>query len=242
MMGGYCISGSVVDLTVRSGDNITLYCNCKTSSKEFLVWYRNCTHENQPSLVLKLEEDSWKPTTDQATLVNSLSRFHFVKNQSSGSYDLLIINISYSDEGLYYCGIGKRKVEQTSVINLKYIYRYGSIFTRILINSSNQHYSTSTSTDCLTTPDCSMCWKLLFILCPASSVFSSFLVSLLVHHICQKKVDQPKPEMSGKARRNQDEDVFYATVKTGQATQRPKKKMTYSSEFCTYSAINTSKL
>ncbi|KAL3996402.1 Rho guanine nucleotide exchange factor 25 [Sarotherodon galilaeus] len=230
MMGGNCISGSVVDLTVRSGDNITLYCNCKTSSKEFLVWYRNCTHENQPSLVLKLEEDSWKPTTDQATLVNSLSRFHFVKNQSSGSYDLLIINISYSDEGLYY------------LINLKYIYRYGSIFTRILINSSNQHYSTSTSTDCLTTPDCSMCWKLLFILCPASSVFSSFLVSLLVHHICQKKVDQPKPEMSGKARRNQDEDVFYATVKTSQATQRPKKKITYSSEFCTYSAINTSKL
>lgn len=132
--GGNYISGSVVERVVRSGDNITLYCNCKTSSKEFLVWYRNCTHDNQPSLVLKLEEDSWKSTTDQATLVNSLSRFHFVKNQSSGSYDLLIINISYSDEGLYYCGIGMLKVEQTSVISLKYIYRYGSITTRILIS------------------------------------------------------------------------------------------------------------
>ncbi len=47
------ISGSVLEVTIRPGDNITLYCDCKASTGEYMVWYRNCSHENQPSLVLK---------------------------------------------------------------------------------------------------------------------------------------------------------------------------------------------
>uniref|UniRef100_A0A3Q0S579 Ig-like domain-containing protein n=1 Tax=Amphilophus citrinellus TaxID=61819 RepID=A0A3Q0S579_AMPCI len=128
------ISGSVVDLTVRLGENITLYCDCKISTEEYIVWYRNCTHENQPRLVLQLKEDPWKQISDRATSVNSLPRFHFVKSQFSGSYDLLIMNISDSDEGLYYCGTEKEHLVDEASVKVKYVHRYGSNTTRILIS------------------------------------------------------------------------------------------------------------
>ncbi|XP_026026635.1 uncharacterized protein LOC113024125 isoform X2 [Astatotilapia calliptera] len=236
--GGDWISGSVVDLTVRLGENITLYCDSTKPPEEYIVWYRNCTHENQPPLVLKLTKDSWKPICNRATLVNSLPRFHFVNNQSSGSYDLLIVNISDSDEGLYYCGTEQKQLQDKKDINLEFVQSYGSVVTRIKINFSDPHSSILTGQ---TSPqDCGMCWKLLFILCATFAALSSLLVSLLVHYLCQKTVDQQRPETSGKTRRTQDEDVLYATVETRQATERSKKKITYSSDLCTYSTVKTS--
>ncbi|CAI5680221.1 unnamed protein product [Oreochromis niloticus] len=238
--GGHWISGSVVDLRVRSGENVTLNCDCKTSTnKEYIVWYRNCTHENQPPLVLKQKEDPWKQISDQKSLLNSLARFHFVENNSSGSYDLLIMNISDSDEGLYYCGTEKDHLEEHGSVQVKYVHRYSNIRTRILINASD---TTSTHERTPQVEACGMCWKLLFVLCPTFAVVPSLLVSLLVHHYCQKTVDHQRPKTSQQTRKNQDEDVFYATVETRQATQRQKKKITHSSDFCTYSAINTSGL
>lgn len=43
-----------------------------------------------------------------------------------------------------------------------------------------------TSTHHLSPEDCGMCWMLLFSLCPAFAVVSSFVSSLLVHQFCQK--------------------------------------------------------
>uniref|UniRef100_A0A4W6G8H9 Ig-like domain-containing protein n=1 Tax=Lates calcarifer TaxID=8187 RepID=A0A4W6G8H9_LATCA len=128
-----CSVAFQLQVTVRPGDNITLYCDCKASAEEFIVWYQNCTHENQPSLVLKLKEDPWKPTSNPANYINSLPRFHFVKNRSFDSYDLLIMNITNSDEGLYYCGAGQRKVEDEKYITSKNVYSYGNV-TRILLS------------------------------------------------------------------------------------------------------------
>uniref|UniRef100_A0A3Q3EKX4 Ig-like domain-containing protein n=1 Tax=Labrus bergylta TaxID=56723 RepID=A0A3Q3EKX4_9LABR len=89
-----CVCGSELKVTVRPGDNITLYCDCKRSTGVYIMWYRNCSHENQPSLVLKRNTGSWTESLPP--------NFHLLKNQSSDSYDLLILNITESDEGLYY--------------------------------------------------------------------------------------------------------------------------------------------
>ena len=96
------ISGSVLE--VKRGDNITLYCDCKPSTAVYIVWFRNCSHENQPSLVLtqKRYEDPQK-----------FHRYKLVKNSSSDSYNLFITNVSASDEGLYYCGTAKREDQLT---------------------------------------------------------------------------------------------------------------------------------
>ncbi|XP_018551115.1 uncharacterized protein LOC108896452 [Lates calcarifer] len=228
------ISGSVSVMTVSPGDNITLYCDYKTSSGVYIVWYRNCSHENQPRLVLelKLKPDTWKSSID---VLNPFPRFHFVRNQSSESYDMQIINITDSDEGLYYCGTMELKVESKEVITTQYVYQYSNTTTRIIFNSSEFHHHE-------TQQDCGVCWTLLFSLCPAICVLSSLLSSLLVYHRCQKtakelKANKERPDNRGQTREDKNEDVCYAALEVHQTSQTPKRTKTQSS--ATYSAINS---
>ncbi|XP_033985270.1 uncharacterized protein LOC117481622 isoform X4 [Trematomus bernacchii] len=227
-------SGSELEMTVRPGENITLYCDCKSSTGVYIVWYRNCSHENQPSLVL--DKNVWTKSSTADHIMNPLPRFHFVRNFSSDTYDLLIINITETDEGLYYCGTEQLKVEKEEHITRRHLYKYGNISTKIqftvLDSSEPDHQETP--------QDCNgVCWMLLFSLCPAVAALSSLLSSLLVYHLCKKEepqTDQQTPQ----TRQNQDEDVCYAAVEIRPASQRPKKKTTQSS--VTYSAINTSRM
>ncbi|XP_051241259.1 uncharacterized protein LOC127354920 isoform X2 [Dicentrarchus labrax] len=152
------------------------------------------------------------------------------------------MNVTDADEGLYYCGTKQIKVEDKEFITPRYDYRYGNVTTRIgiIVNSSEPHHTE-------TPQDCSVCWMLLFSLCPAFAVLSSLLSSLVVYHICQKKakerqVDQQKPETRGQTRLNQDEDVCYAALDIRQPSQRPKKKKTKEEDFSMYSAIKTSRM
>nr|XP_040025263.1 uncharacterized protein LOC120813332 [Gasterosteus aculeatus aculeatus] len=225
------ISGSV---TVRPGDNITLYCDCKLSSGVFIVWYRNCSHENQPPLVLKVKS-SYNLDSDTKDYLKVLHHFQFVRNSSSNSYDLLIMNITDSDEGLYYCGTEESKVEDKEFIGPKTLYRNGNVTTRISI-------SPDCSDSPLQTPEClcPLCWTLLVSLCPAIAVLSSVLSSLLVYHLCEKEAPQPD-QQTPQRRQHGDEDVCYAALEIQQISHRPKKKI-QSSDFSTYSAINTSRM
>ncbi|XP_071757957.2 uncharacterized protein LOC139913732 [Centroberyx gerrardi] len=231
------ISGSELELTVRPGDNITLYCDCKFSTGVYIVWFRNCSHENQPSLVLRTMHHSQMVTSRFPKSQNNFPRFNFVKNQSTESYDLKIKNISVSDLGLYYCGTEETKMNEKEKITQTIIYKYGNVTTRILFNSSDSEPS----------QDCGLCWRLLFTVCPASAALSS-LLSVLVYHLCQKTAKEPQDhqkrlDTGGQTSGNQDEDgVCYAALDIRQASQRPKKKKAPSSDFSTYSAINTTRM
>ncbi|XP_050926621.1 uncharacterized protein LOC108896454 isoform X2 [Lates calcarifer] len=211
-------SQSVLEVTVRPGDNITLYCDCKISTGVYIVWYRNCSHEKQPTLVLSVNYNAQTGTTKTV-----FPHFTFLRNFSSLSYDLLIMNITDSDEGLYYCGTKQPKVEEDKYISQRHIYSYGNITTRILLNSSKPHHHQPQQ-------DCSgSCWMLLFSLCPVFAVLSSLLTSLVVYQLCQKKAEQPQVDQErldtrGQRRLNQDEDVCYAALEIRQPSQRPKKK------------------
>lgn len=104
------------------------------------MWYRNCPHEKQPSLVLKtwLDRSCRRPrSTDEADVLNLLNpfpNFHLVKNKFSQSYDLLITNITDADEGLYYCGTEQAKVKDEGKIIHEFVHTYGNITTKILLH------------------------------------------------------------------------------------------------------------
>ncbi|KAM8772529.1 uncharacterized protein AB9X84_010207 [Acanthopagrus schlegelii] len=230
------VTGSVWEVSVRPGDNITLYCDCKKSSGIYIVWYRNCSHENQPPFVLKI-------TRGQAdSFLKMFPRFIFVDNTSSNSFDLLIMNITESDEGIYYCGTEHTKVEGKDHIAPKYDYSYGDITTRIILNlSKTDHCQPSRPS----TQDCRECWTLLFSLCPVSAVLSSLISTLVAYHLCRKKAKGPQVEQKPTSRHQTDqvEDVCYAALEIRQPSQRPKKKKrSQSSDFSTYSAIKTSRM
>ncbi|XP_034393317.1 uncharacterized protein LOC117733637 [Cyclopterus lumpus] len=220
-------SGSVLEVTVRPGDNVTVYCDCKVSGGVYIVWYRDCSHENQPSLVLKVKIRSLNNSTPPS--------FHFVKNFSSDSFDLLIVNITDSNEGLYYCGTEQKIVEDKEFVWEKMYYEYGNVTTRILFNSSEPHREPPR--------DGGECWILLVSLCPAFAVLSSLLSSLLVYQLCQKKAPEPQADQERpQTRLHQEEDICYAALEIRQASRRSEKKKTRSSDFSTYSAINTSRM
>ncbi|XP_041639992.1 uncharacterized protein LOC121507731 isoform X2 [Cheilinus undulatus] len=183
-----CVCGSVMEVTVNQGDNITLYCDCKTSVGVYIIWYRNCSHNNQPSLVL---------------ISRTLPpRFDFVKNQSSESYDLLIQNLTESDEGLYYCGTTEPKVEDQDKIYSRNIYSYGNLTTRIVFNSLSADNVPHMSS-----------WMLPII--PAITVLSSLISFILVYLFCQKTESQ-RAKIRTKTRmissQNQDKDVCWTQV------------------------------
>ncbi|XP_062420669.1 uncharacterized protein LOC134102911 [Pungitius pungitius] len=174
------ISGSV---SVRRGDNITLYCDCKLSTGVHIVWYRNCSHENQPPLVIKLDVRSYRLAHNQGQDTKDhlkiLPHFEFVRNFSSDSYDLLIMNITDSDEGLYYCGTRQRIVDDKELISSETVYRNGNVTTRISINSSPDHSSWNENP----VPDKP---SLLMVFGPAITILSSVIAFILVYHFYQK--------------------------------------------------------
>ncbi|XP_041790170.1 uncharacterized protein LOC121604661 [Chelmon rostratus] len=212
------ISGSVLEVTVRAGDNITLHCDCKLSTGVYILWYRNCSHENQPALVFRTKLGSGKGTNDPFRI---FPRFKFVRNFSSESYDLLIENITDVDEGLYYCGTEHRKVEDQNCITIRHDYRYGNVTTRIIFNSSSQ-------------PDSSQCisvhvgsWTMASI--PAFTILFSFLSFILVYCLCQKtdkeaEILLKRPDTRGQTRWIQDEELCLTQVvfraKDGQTHQQ----------------------
>ncbi|KAM9398548.1 uncharacterized protein ACWYII_031131 isoform 2-T2 [Salvelinus alpinus] len=138
------ISAAEVELRVRPGDNITLYCDCSIASGVYIMWYRNCSHKYQPPLVISAKFLSNNP----------FPGYNVLWNPSNKSYDLLIENITGSDLGLYYCGTTETNlVEEGKLIKPKELYHYGNITTRISL-------------------DCGLCWMLLFSLCPVSALLS----------------------------------------------------------------------
>ena len=119
------MSSYTAELTVNPGENVTLSCDYKPSTGEYIVWYRNCSHENQPTRILRWDDFGKNKDSYSSKDLNVMW------NNSSKSYNLLIRNISDSHLGLYYCGTEKLVVIDTDKIGTKHILKYGNVTTRI---------------------------------------------------------------------------------------------------------------
>ncbi|XP_067261026.1 uncharacterized protein [Chanodichthys erythropterus] len=226
------ISGAEVEMKVRPGDNITLYCDRSFTGSRF-VWIRNCSHENQPSLIINVV------SLDMGTL----QRFSSDYNRSSNSYDLHITNISVSDLGLYYCGEVENKVyeDEQRRTNRYEVYYYGNRTTRLSFAEEVTPCSGLNITSTPRVSDCVFCWTLLFSVCPVCVLLSSICLFCL----CQRKntdaaADQKVHSRGRNTIEGEDEEVCYASldVKTRRQKQR-KTKRAQCSDFSTYAQVRT---
>ncbi|XP_028974242.1 uncharacterized protein LOC106024221 [Esox lucius] len=231
------ISELEVELIVRPGDNVTLYCDCMTSTGVDILWYRNCSHKHQPPLVISSYRDHLIPF-DQYFL-NFIPRFTLLWNLSNNTYDLLIENITESDLGLYYCGTMETKVNIGKSIEKQRFYNYGNVTTRLSFDISPTKPSSPPE-------DCGVCWTLMFSLCPVSALLSSLLSSSCVYSFCRKRnatmetaeVPLNRINTTGSGSREKEEqDLCYASLDIRQGQKRPKKKKVQNSDFSTYSTI-----
>ncbi|XP_042170277.1 uncharacterized protein LOC112240942 isoform X1 [Oncorhynchus tshawytscha] len=229
------ISAAEVELRVRPGDNITLYSNCRTTSEMYTVWFRNCSHEHQPPLVITYYNRL------SSHFLNPLPRYTMFWNHYNMSYDLLIENITESDLGLYYCGTIERNMENEQRIEQTNVYHYGHVMRRLSFDARTPDV------------DCGLCWMLLFSLCPVSALLSCLLSFACFYSFCrttaptETQVPLNRTTTRGSDSREQttvreDSDVCYATVDILQGQRRTTKmKKAQNSDFSTYSAINTSR-
>ncbi|XP_058641616.1 uncharacterized protein LOC131546214 isoform X3 [Onychostoma macrolepis] len=122
------IDGEEVEMKVSPGDNITLYCDHSVTFGSLIVWIRNCSHENQPSLIIDFRKLD----------VEIFQRFSFIHNRYNNSHDLHITNISVSDLGLYYCAKLENKVNQDEkgILSSSEVYSYGNRTTRLSLEDA----------------------------------------------------------------------------------------------------------
>ncbi|KAI4903484.1 hypothetical protein NFI96_016642, partial [Prochilodus magdalenae] len=92
------ISGAEVEMRVRPGDNVVLYCDCVVRARTFIVWFRKSSDEDQTPLIISADK----------FIQPAFSRHHFIENPSISTQDLLVTNVSESDLGLYYCALWER--------------------------------------------------------------------------------------------------------------------------------------
>ncbi|KAI4873005.1 hypothetical protein NFI96_022159, partial [Prochilodus magdalenae] len=117
------ISGAEVEMRVRPGDSVTLYCDCVWKVGFTIVWFRNCSHHHQPPLMIAFIDSNNKAPP----------RYSAVWNLSNRTHDLLVKNVSESDLGLYYCALYEKKIirDSSRVIRSEDVYHYGNRTTRL---------------------------------------------------------------------------------------------------------------
>ncbi|KAF4118935.1 uncharacterized protein LOC131545332 [Onychostoma macrolepis] len=225
------VFGLEVDMRVKAGDSITLYCDCVISLGSHIVWWRNCSHEHQPSLLI-----------DRTKIFKeTFPRFSFVLNSSGNSYDLHITNISVSDEGIYYCAKRENKINTDAggIINAKSDYEYGNKSTRLSVLESvrpgAERFNTSSTPPA---SDCVLCWTLLFSVCPVCVLLFSLLSSICVYCFCQRKTTGSETQTEN--RRDEGGEVCYASLDMPSIQQKKlKKKRVQRSDFSVYSEVRT---
>nr|XP_055061717.1 uncharacterized protein LOC129444818 [Misgurnus anguillicaudatus] len=226
------IFGTEVKMKVKPGDNVTLFCDCVIPLSFLIVWFRNCSHENQPSLLINAEH----------FFKGTYPCFNFVHNSTSNSYDLHIKNISVYDEGIYYCAKEEKKISGTRSSRFEYQYGNRSTHLTVLV-SGRSEMSSSTVSPPPPVSDCFLCWTLLVSVCGVCF----FLCFICVYCLCQKKTTDARTdhkEKINRASRNSfegdDEEVSYASldVKTRRQKQL-KKKQQQTSDFSFYDPVRT---
>ncbi|KAI4879222.1 hypothetical protein NFI96_031958, partial [Prochilodus magdalenae] len=116
------ISGAEVEMRVRPGDDVVLYCDCVWETWP-PVWFKKSLNEGQPPLIISGE-----------TLIHAaFSRYSLMWNKVNQTNDLLVTNFSESDLGLYYCALRERKPvkDGTGAEVLRDVYHNGTRTTRL---------------------------------------------------------------------------------------------------------------
>ncbi|XP_046698884.1 uncharacterized protein LOC124381359 isoform X2 [Silurus meridionalis] len=231
------ISGAEVEMRVRRGDDVTLYSDCVRKSGFNPVWFRNCSHQNQPRFMIS--------NTD---LMNeAFTHYSFVFNESTNTFDLLIKNVTESDEGLYYCAIHETQVTETNgVIIRNNVYHYGNRSTRLSLLEESCPSVTVSPTPPI---PCGTQWKLVLSVCVVCVFISSLFSSICVYCLCTNTTKGTKEVEKGSDRRStlrhhevEEDEVCYAsldiqTLKNKRKTTR--KKKVQDPDFSTYSEVRT---
>ncbi|XDV20631.1 hypothetical protein PO909_025931 [Leuciscus waleckii] len=223
------VSGKLVEVVVRPGDNATLHCDCEFITGQEIQWVKIWSPQIQQPLTISAYKSILEP----------IPRFSLSWNNTSKSYDLVIENITEADLGLYYC----------SNVETKMIEEEGKMAEK------DWHHAPDTvinltygSTESPSEPvfDCWQCWMILQTVCPACSLLSAILAFVCGYSYCHKTVlkesegHQSSSEMQRQLSQEEDvhRDVCYASLNIPKrGNQRTKSNRLPNEDFSVYNDI-----
>ncbi|XP_026990821.1 uncharacterized protein LOC113635524 isoform X1 [Tachysurus fulvidraco] len=228
------ISGAEVEMRVRPGDDVTLYCDCVWRDGFYPVWFKNCSEKDHTPVIIS----SYK------VIHGDFPRYSILLNVSSNTQNLLIKNITESDQGLYYCALSEKKVtdNEKGPIQSTDVYHYGNRSTRLFVLAEPCHSLSEESVSCVS-------WSQVFSVCVVCVLLSSLLSSICVYCVCTNTTKaRIKADLTGSDKRTTlrreevgDDEVCYASLDI-QKLERKKmkrKKRIQHSDFSTYSEVRT---
>ncbi|KAL7856237.1 hypothetical protein AOLI_G00198410 [Acnodon oligacanthus] len=228
------ISGAEVELKVRQGDNVTIYCDRLSPIGSYVAWFKNCSHENQPPLIIHAMK----------LVQGENPHYDLVWDASAQSHGLLIKNIIESDMGLYYCAVYEKTVTEECGLNSKNVYQFGKRTTLIsLVGDTTVPCANLSQTPSTPVSDCSVCWKLLVSVCPVCVLLSSTCLYCIYRHVAKAKYEADEEKCEKKRSQRSEKvgegDVCYASLDIPSRGSKHMRKKTRaeSSELCTYSRV-----
>ncbi|KAL7841138.1 hypothetical protein SRHO_G00248290 [Serrasalmus rhombeus] len=243
------MSGEEVEMRVRPGDDVTLYSDCVWKFGFNIVWFRNCSHDHQPPLIMSATTHSHHARIYNDLRQNPLPRYFFVWNSFSKTYHLLVKNVSESDLCLYYCALQERLLD---VMLRKMFF---SMETEPLdsLCLTQLFLVLIAPRPPLSPPpasDCSVCWKLLVSACLVCVLLSSTCVCCICRYTTKgrKKHGEVEAERtvnqkSSKSNKVRRDGVCYASLDLPSRRQKPlKEERVENFEFSTYSEVKTDRL
>lgn len=101
------VSGKLVEVEVRLGDNATLHGDCEFIQGQDIEWVKIWPPQSQQPMTISGYNSLFEP----------IPRFSLSWNNTSKSYDLVIENITEADLGLYYCSkVETKRIEEEGKI------------------------------------------------------------------------------------------------------------------------------
>ncbi|XP_052454710.1 uncharacterized protein LOC128014973 [Carassius gibelio] len=224
------VSGTLVEVVVKPGDNATLHCDCEVVIGQDFHWVKSCSSQIQPPLIISAYK----------SLLQPIPRYTLFYNDTSESYDLAIENITEADLGLYYCSrVEARKVKKNGIIFEEDVYYTGDT----LINLTYVVPSESPSGP---GRDCWQCWLILLTAYPTFNILSAILAFVCGYKCCHNSAlkesegHQNGSEMQRQLSQEQevDTEVCYASLNIPKrGSKRTKSNLLQCSDFSVYNGI-----
>ncbi|XP_055053952.2 uncharacterized protein [Misgurnus anguillicaudatus] len=236
------VSGTLVEVVVRPGDNAMLHCDREIVDGHDPRWVRTCSLQIQPPLIVSAHD----------TITLPIPRFSLLPNKTTNSVDLMIENVTEADLGLYYCSMVEKKMIEHNKLTLQTeVYHISNTLIKLTYAGPNKSESSGLSeTHHDTVNDCWQYWLILLTVCPACCLLSvslGFLCGKSCYHRKVLKESRGLPNTSEIQRQEQIqeqddiEEVCYTSLNMPrQGSKQKRSKRMPSADFSVYNDIKTS--
>ncbi|XP_041930803.1 uncharacterized protein LOC121694386 [Alosa sapidissima] len=236
------VSSIDMELHVRPGDDIILYCDRVKKTGSDIVWFRGFSADAQTCTNISVME----AYRNQVYNLSATSHLTPVWNAVNQSYDLEINGVRELDRGLYYCASeDKVRPLQSETVAWRKVYNFSKDAIWVSVTGSCVTLD-AVPTTCSPFPwECGQCWVVLVSLCLACVLLSAVISSACVYCLCSKTdkgitesgLPQNRTDMQVNRNRRQieDGDLCYASLNLPIVKNKQRQnKRTHNSDF-TYS-------